>query len=937
MTVGTVAATAVLLQSYPRLTDDVNESTVRFWTILHSVLTVIIAVEWIMQLLVADSKVLYVFQFYPVCNLLSTVPYMVGWLVLLWTNNNNTAAAVLRGFQGARILLYCRLFMIVRVQKSWATIGVVLRKRKTPYLWGVRDCGLVETPFISIPDTLYWSVTSLFTIGDGQMIPVTGRGKAVAAVLITFGMLFAFLPIFVVASSIWRSIAALTTVKAANKTNIVHLVDPHASPHLQVVRQLRNRMDNCIALAGRLQPDLKIAMPKMGRHVGSFVELFADAAKRTSDDDLLKRIRHMKVADLFTRMNSPIVVSGEGGGLEQQTQDEPEMIYAEVTQKRKRSVWLTPPNKRKQTRAKEKLQHAPGPGGVPPTLIFSYSSSNSNQTPSSSSRSHDVDEARLDFLVVAAQARSHTHHNHFAEPLAADHHHQQQQHNSSDRTSSSSVGRGLLLLPAAEYHNYSDHSEEYSDDGCIHNKHSRFCPLAPLPANNNNPKFFTNRVGGGHGCSGCSERHFLDDDDYNPVGCWGISPPYPSSPLPPPPPTTVADEESLLLPQQQEHPMMGQHDPNYEEEAESRAEERHNKQQEPECEHGGSDGADVGSVGWSDIFLIGLGGGPPPGSPVGTTATSISEPDPHCSNFYTNTYNHNKDSHRSIQSSSSSCHSPSSASSCSNSNLEHHDGGQIELCNEVPPPLPPAAGGKTVRFGMPLLDESTGSQHHRNHMQQSAAVPHCLPRWHHYHHDHDQQHHNDSGKEQQQQRRRVSLGTVGFGAIFSLRGSSHSTGDDKPEKVVTPKQHHELPLDNKQQCNKSPTVPATTSGNTTVLPYYHATSLSPPSPISSSPTDNSLGNNNTVVIPLSPTSISDSSTTGIASMNGDMVQPATAKAASSIDSSTNTTNSLQCEQTAVRQAVVQVTRPEAQKALHTRHLLGHSTNKANKKLPQAAT
>eukprot|EP01063_Lacrimia_lanifica_P015206 TRINITY_DN2201_c0_g1_i1.p1 TRINITY_DN2201_c0_g1~~TRINITY_DN2201_c0_g1_i1.p1 ORF type:complete len:916 (+),score=233.97 TRINITY_DN2201_c0_g1_i1:110-2857(+) len=59
---------------------------------------------------------------------------------------------------------------------------------------------LVESKFLSIPQTLWWSIVTMTTIGYGDMVPVTHVGKLVGSFSMVLGVVFMAMPIAIVGS-----------------------------------------------------------------------------------------------------------------------------------------------------------------------------------------------------------------------------------------------------------------------------------------------------------------------------------------------------------------------------------------------------------------------------------------------------------------------------------------------------------------------------------------------------------------------------------------------------------------------------------------------------------------------------------------------------------------------------------------------------------------
>lgn len=68
---------------------------------------------------------------------------------------------------------------------------------QSPFPVGLR-CAPAETPYNSIPASMWWCVVTLLTIGYGDVVPFTPLGKVVASVCMVFGLLLLSLPISVI-------------------------------------------------------------------------------------------------------------------------------------------------------------------------------------------------------------------------------------------------------------------------------------------------------------------------------------------------------------------------------------------------------------------------------------------------------------------------------------------------------------------------------------------------------------------------------------------------------------------------------------------------------------------------------------------------------------------------------------------------------------------
>ncbi|MCM1985982.1 potassium channel family protein [Methanococcoides seepicolus] len=60
--------------------------------------------------------------------------------------------------------------------------------------------------FANIPNSIYWAITTLTTIGYGDIVPQTGIGRAVNSIITLLGLSIIIVPIVIVIAEIYNSL-----------------------------------------------------------------------------------------------------------------------------------------------------------------------------------------------------------------------------------------------------------------------------------------------------------------------------------------------------------------------------------------------------------------------------------------------------------------------------------------------------------------------------------------------------------------------------------------------------------------------------------------------------------------------------------------------------------------------------------------------------------
>lgn len=166
-----------------------------FWEfyIAEWIITIIFTIEYILRIVAINKKRNYIFSFYGIVDLLSTLPTYIAFIF----GGHNLLFAV----RALRLLRVFRILKITRYIGESNKLAKALRDSKPKilvFLFAVfviciimgTVMYLVEGPengFTSIPLSIYWCIVTLTTVGFGDIAPVTPLGRMIAAMIMITG------------------------------------------------------------------------------------------------------------------------------------------------------------------------------------------------------------------------------------------------------------------------------------------------------------------------------------------------------------------------------------------------------------------------------------------------------------------------------------------------------------------------------------------------------------------------------------------------------------------------------------------------------------------------------------------------------------------------------------------------------------------------------
>ena len=186
--------------------------------IIELVVVCLFTVEYLVRLLVAPKKSDFILSFWGIIDLLAILPYyllFIGFGV-------GFDLIVLRAFRLLRII---RIFKLARYSRSIARLGLALKIAKDDLLLALIGASIMlfvasfgiyqfensaqpET-FTSVFDSLWWALSTLTTVGYGDIYPITLGGKIFTGAILMIGLGVVALPAAIISSSLTEAKKAL--------------------------------------------------------------------------------------------------------------------------------------------------------------------------------------------------------------------------------------------------------------------------------------------------------------------------------------------------------------------------------------------------------------------------------------------------------------------------------------------------------------------------------------------------------------------------------------------------------------------------------------------------------------------------------------------------------------------------------------------------------
>jgi len=184
----------------------INETYGTYLKIAEWVMTSIFTVEYFVRIYIVRRRYKYIFSFYGIIDLLSVLPLYVGFFV-----PGTHSLQVIRSFRLLRIFRILKLSRYVSESRAIITALAASKQKISVFFFFVITLVIIlgtvmymveneASGFTSIPQSIYWAIVTLTTVGYGDIAPVSILGKFIASFVMILGYAVIAVPTGIVSS-----------------------------------------------------------------------------------------------------------------------------------------------------------------------------------------------------------------------------------------------------------------------------------------------------------------------------------------------------------------------------------------------------------------------------------------------------------------------------------------------------------------------------------------------------------------------------------------------------------------------------------------------------------------------------------------------------------------------------------------------------------------
>lgn len=184
-----ISVCIVLIESINELPEFIDESLIYFeWGF-----TILFTIEYLLRIYVIKKPLKYIFSFFGIVDLLAILPSYLSFFI-----PGSQSLIVIRILRLLRIFRLFKLSQLLTEASVLKKALIASREKIFVFLFTVLMLVVIigslmyviegeKNGFRSIPESIYWTIVTLSTVGYGDIVPQTIIGKFLASIVMILG------------------------------------------------------------------------------------------------------------------------------------------------------------------------------------------------------------------------------------------------------------------------------------------------------------------------------------------------------------------------------------------------------------------------------------------------------------------------------------------------------------------------------------------------------------------------------------------------------------------------------------------------------------------------------------------------------------------------------------------------------------------------------
>ncbi len=210
-----VSVAAVMLETVDFIAEDFGTEL----RVIEWVVTIFFTLEYLARIWVVKKPRSYIFSFLGIIDFLSILPTYLSFFIV-----GSQSLAILRALRLLRIFRILKLVRFVSESKILGRALIASRHKITVFFLALLVLVFIlgsimylveggESGFHSIPQSIYWAIVTLTTVGFGDITPQTVLGQFIASIIMLLGYSIIAIPTGIVGAEIYKEVDAAATMR----------------------------------------------------------------------------------------------------------------------------------------------------------------------------------------------------------------------------------------------------------------------------------------------------------------------------------------------------------------------------------------------------------------------------------------------------------------------------------------------------------------------------------------------------------------------------------------------------------------------------------------------------------------------------------------------------------------------------------------------------